>query len=218
MNRFLAKKLIAAMSIVALIFVCTSCGAANGKSGASNTDTPDFDSSFNCALKSSVKVESGTLSGSGNIWKIGKKTITVVTASHVIDDKEDIKVYFWNGDHAGAQVFTNNSEKDYCLLTVKVDDTKDLDLGAVSPSKSLPETGESIFMVIPDYNTASAGLVAGPEVYSEDFSQNLIYCYVDVNEGMSGGGLFNNHGKYLGLLLGGSDEGEGVFLPSSHIN
>ena len=177
----------------------------------------DFDSAFNYALKSSVTIDSGSLSGSGNIWKIGKKTITVITASHVIDDKEDITVYFWNGDNAKAQIFTNNTEKDYCLLTVKVGDAKKIDINEVSPAKNLPVSGENIFMVIPDYNTASAGLVATPEVYSEDFGQNLIYCYVDVNEGMSGGGLFNNNGKYLGLLLGGSDEGEGVFLSAEEI-
>ena len=177
----------------------------------------DFDTAFNYALKSSVTIDSGNLSGSGNIWKIGKKTITVITASHVIDDKEDITVYFWNGDNAKAQIFTNNTEKDYCLLTVKVGDAEKIDISAVTPAKDLPVSGDNIFMVIPDYNTASAGLVATPEVYSEDFSQNVIYCYVDVNEGMSGGGLFNNNGKYLGLLLGGSDEGEGVFLSSSEI-
>ncbi len=177
----------------------------------------DFDSAFNYALKSSVTVDSGSLTGCGNIWKIGKKTITVVTASHVIDDKEDITVHFWNGDYAKAQVFTNNSQKDYCLLTVKVSDTGKLDLNAVAPSQNLPKGEESIFMVIPDYDTASAGTIANPDIYSEDFAQNVIYCYVDVNEGMSGGGLFNNSGKYLGLLLGGSDEGEGVFLPADKI-
>lgn len=177
----------------------------------------DFDSAFNYALKSSVTIDSGNLSGSGNIWKIGKKTITVVTASHVIEDKEDITVYFWNGDHAKAQIFTNNAEKDYCLLTVKVGDAKKIDINEVSQTKNLPVSGENIFMVIPDYNTASAGLVATPEVYSEDFSQNVIYCYVDVNEGMSGGGLFTYDGRYLGLLLGGSDDGEGVFLSVGEI-
>ena len=209
-NKFISFKVIA-ISIAALLLLitCTSC------SGESNDD---FDSVFNQALKSSVTIDSGRLSGSGNIWKIGKKTITVITASHVIDDKEDITVYFWNGAHATAQIFTNNVESDYCLLTVKVDDTKKIDIEEVKPGKNLPKSGENIFMVIPDYNTASAGLVASPETFSEDFNQDVIYCYLDVNEGMSGGGLFDYKGRYLGLLLGGSDEGEGVFLTATEIH
>ena len=202
------KVIIASITILLLLSACIGCsGQGDG----------DFDNAFNQALKSSVTIDSGGLSGSGNIWKIGKKTITVITASHVIDDKEDITVYFWNGDHASAQVFTNNAEKDYCLLTIKVDDTKKIDIKEVKPGKSLPESGENIFMVIPDYNTASAGLVASHETFSEDFNQNVIYCYLDVNEGMSGGGLFDYKGRYLGLLLGGSDEGEGVFLSTDKI-
>ncbi len=202
------KVIIASIATLLLLSACTGCsGQGDG----------DFDSAFNHALKTSVTIDSGNLSGSGNIWKIGKKTITVITASHVIDDKEDITVYFWNGDHASAQVFTNNEEKDFCLLTVKVDDTKKIDIKEVKPGKNLPESGENIFMVIPDYNTASAGLVASPETFSEDFNQDVIYCYLDVNEGMSGGGLFDYKGRYLGLLLGGSDEGEGVFLSTDEI-
>ena len=202
------KVIIASIATLLLLSACIGCsGQGDG----------NFDTAFNQALKSSVTIDSGKLSGSGNIWKIGKKTITVITASHVIDDKEDITVYFWNGDHASAQVFTNNEEKDFCLLTVKVDDTKKIDIKEVKPEKNLPESGENIFMVIPDYNTASAGLVASPETFSEDFNQNVIYCYLDVNEGMSGGGLFDYKGRYLGLLLGGSDEGEGVFLSTDEI-
>ena len=94
---------------------------------------------------------------------------------------------------------------------------KKIDIKEVKPGKNLPESGENIFMVIPDYNTASAGLVASPETFSEDFNQDVIYCYLDVNEGMSGGGLFDYKGRYLGLLLGGSDEGEGVFLSTDEI-
>jgi len=208
-NKFISfKVIIASIATLLLLSACIGCS----RQGDGN-----FNNTFNRALKSSVTIDSGRLSGSGNIWKIGKKTITVITASHVIDDKEDITVYFWNGDHASAQIFTNNAENDYCLLTVKVDDTKKIDIEEVKPGKNLPESGENIFMVIPDYNTASAGLVASPETFSEDFNQNVIYCYLDVNEGMSGGGLFDYKGRYLGLLLGGSDEGEGVFLNTDKI-
>ena len=209
-SKFISYKvIIASIATLLLLIACTGCsGQGDG----------DFDSAFNHALKTSVTIDSGKLSGSGNIWKIGKKTITVITASHVIDDKEDITVYFWNGDHASAQVFTNNTKKDYCLLTVKVDDTKKIDIEELKPAKALPESGANIFMVIPDYNTASAGLVASPDTFSEDFNQDVIYCYLDVNEGMSGGGLFDYKGRYLGLLLGGSDEGEGVFLSTDKID
>lgn len=217
MKKKIKKIILSVMSVLIVLCACTGCNDSQTGSSVSGIDSSDFDSVFNHVLKSHVLVDSGTLSGCGNIWKIGKKNITVITASHVIEDKEDISVFFWTGDKVKAKVFTDNKKLDYCLLTVTPDDTKSLDITAVTPAKSLPKTGDDIFMVIPYFHTASAGIVAGPEVYSEDFGQNLIHCYVDVNEGMSGGGLFDNSGNYLGILLGGSEEGDGVFQSCTNI-
>ena len=47
---------------------------------------------------------------------------------------------------------------------------------------------------------------------------DIIYCYCAVTPGMSGAGLFDESGHYLGILLGGSDEAEAVCLDAASIN
>ena len=62
-----------------------------------------------------------------------------------------------------------------------------------------------------------AGVVELPSVYSEDFGREMIVCYCSVDPGMSGTGLFDEAGNYLGMLLGTTDEGEAVCLESGII-
>ncbi len=183
-------------------------------------------------LRSSVLVESGTDWGSGNIWSMDSDSITVITAAHVIVDETDITVRFPGEDGAAATLsggkahpatlISSDLDRDYCFLRL---DTEETGI-SVRPSTKDLKTGSDVFMLMPassdsaDQGTApgiSAGVIINPELYSEDFSQNVVYCNIEVMEGMSGGGLFDIDGNYLGLLIGGSDAGEGVFLASKYI-
>ncbi len=62
-----------------------------------------------------------------------------------------------------------------------------------------------------------AGTVELPAVYSEDFGTEMILCYCVVDDGMSGTGLFDDEGNYLGMLLGSTDDGEAVCLEAAKI-
>ncbi len=184
-------------------------------------------------LRSCAIVESGGLIGSGNIWDVDDKSITVITACHVIDDRNDITVHFLppegteSEDDLPEEKSTANAieifadeNSDYCLLRVDLEDHPYLDtkmLSSVRVRETLPQTNETIFLIDPETKTGSAGIVASPSVYSEDFGCDMIYCYVTVNEGMSGSGLFDTEGKYLGMLLGGSEDNEAVILSSQEI-
>ncbi len=107
-------------------------------------------------------------------------------------------------------------------------------LTSISLADSLPRAGQTVFMALPFSSESdtigTVGLIPGslpdsvyvgtminPKVYSQDFGVDVILCSIGVAEGMSGGGLFDEKGEYLGLLLGGNDDSAGVFLPAGAI-
>ncbi len=107
---------------------------------------------------------------------------------------------------------------------------KDHGLTSISPADSLPRAGQTVFMALPFSSESDTignvglmpaslpdsvyvGTVINPRVYSQDFGMDVILCSIGVVEGMSGGGLFDEKGEYLGLLLGGNGDSAGVFLP-----
>ena len=218
--------IIALLSAAVLILIGSRRGSSLAPYGEPDT-----------VLKTQVCIESGDLLGSGSIWEIGEDCITVVTASHVISDPEDISALFPGGSVFKAEIVTNDPSRDYCFLVIRPGDGgrggeafDGINCTQVRPATSLPDAGARVFMALPfslksdnigtvglegenSDTSVSVGTVISPSVYSEDFSENVIFCNIDVSEGMSGGGLFDDAGDYLGFLIGGTDEGAGVFLP-----
>ncbi len=179
-------------------------------------------------IESAVIIESGDLVGCGNVWETDGDIVTVITASHVIADEEDVRVRLANGDVLGAEALRNDTESDYCFLRVKAGDVSGVT--GIVRADDLPQAGAEVFMALPflpesasigtvgldkgeSGPAVSKGVVISPGIYSEDLTMDVIYCSIDVSEGMSGGGLFDDKGRYLGFLIGGSDEAEGMFLP-----
>ncbi len=88
---------------------------------------------------------------------------------------------------------------------------------SVRPSKELPDCEEQIFIIDTLTNTASMGIVDTPSVFNPMIGHDVIYCMCDVEEGMSGSGLFDATGEYHGILLQKSD-GACICLPVSDFN
>jgi S1-C subfamily serine protease len=51
----------------------------------------------------------------------------------------------------------------------------------------------------------------------EDYGQYMIWADVQIHAGMSGGGLFDSEGYLVGILSGGSDDGQTAAVPYSLI-
>ena len=176
----------------------------------------DINASISSAIQTAVIVNSGNLTGSGNIWDIDDEHIIIVTASHVIADASDIMVTFFDEKTRIASLVSNNESDDVAFLRVnRVYGDK---YTKVSKSKSLSQAGSQIFIIDPHTKTASAGVIAEAEIYIEDFDQNMILCLLSADAGMSGSGLFDDQGNYLGMLLGGTDDSLAACLPVSKIS
>ncbi len=55
--------------------------------------------------------------------------------------------------------------------------------------------------------------VTEPWIYMEDFGQNMMLGKGSAHSGMSGGGVYDGQGHFIGLLCGGNEEGDLAILP-----
>ena len=198
-----------------------------------NTKTesrPEADSPVDIA-KLCVSVSCGEYYGCGTIYSDDESSFTIVTARHILQDyydgvSKDIEVTFENNESCSASIYKESEEIDVVFLSIDKCDVSE-DYISVSdcfpgseftsdPNSSLTP-GEIIYLVDANTDDIYAGSLASPSIYSEDFGMDMILCYCAVTPGMSGTGLFDEEGHYLGILLGGSDEAEAVCLDASRI-
>ena len=187
---------------------------------------------------SSVIVECGDRMGCGNIYDIREDVAVIVTARHILEGYSDsgnftgpednskvdsqIHVTFCDGRVETASLLKEDPALDVAFLEVRKtlqEDMPAIPVGAggdqVSDSHLMPGTEILLRNALTD--EVYAGTVELPAVYSEDFGTEMILCYCVVDDGMSGTGLFDDEGNYLGMLLGSTDEGEAVCLEAAKI-
>ena len=61
------------------------------------------------------------------------------------------------------------------------------------------------------------GIVADPWIYMSDYRQHMMLGIGTVRAGMSGGGVFDNSGRLIGILSGADLMGYLAIVPLSHI-
>lgn len=222
----MSKKLTIILSI-AVILLCISPFAyrlysMKPQKKYITTEITDNESSLGTAIeavaKTAAKVKSDIAEGSGNIRSISPTYIDVVTAFHIIGNEgAAVSISFYDGVTVEGKVLRSSESKDIALVRVSRKDikkaAKDLGLDGSMDYNSIRLHTEPIFsqddIFIQDgrEGTVSVGFVGSADEYIPDFDMNMIYCLCEVDPGMSGGGLFDSNGNYLGILLGGSEDG-----------
>jgi S1-C subfamily serine protease len=179
-----------------------------------------------------VSVSCGDHYGCGTIYDDDSSSFTIVTAMHVLQDyydgsSKDISVTFEGQEICNASVLKDDTAKDVVFLSVERDEvdgeydsvlSSSVSAHGSSGADGVLSPGQTIYFVDANTGDIYAGSIASPSVYSEDFGMDMIYCYCAVTPGMSGTGLFDESGHYLGILLGGSDEAEAVCLGAASID
>ena len=173
----------------------------------------------------SVAVSCGDHYGCGTILDSTEDALIIVTALHVLEDytadqAKDIPVTFYNREEYNASLLKSDRHLDLAFLEIPKSSLKksyDSVLGHPERLKTNPDAGDNIYFVDAGKGEVYAGSIASPSVYSEDLELDVIYCFCQVSPGMSGTGLFDEEGRYLGILLGGNNNAEAVCLYSAAV-
>lgn len=167
-----------------------------------------------------VQIKEGNYWGSGCIWDIRDDEVILVSNKHLLVHRDYSAVYFFNGKVGLGKALWLSPTCDLGFAKVDISDWKyderrklrELQIGL--PNQPVSK-GTPIFMIGSSDGVAcnvSQGTVANPWYYFEEFGSYMLYNYCKAKAGMSGGGTFDEHGYYIGMITGGYQD-ETASLP-----
>jgi serine protease Do len=149
----------------------------------------------------------------------------VMTAAHVVQLADKITVEFIGGANVGARVIASEPDADVSLLQL---DTLPRDaLVATLADSDKVQIGEQVFIIGAPYgigHTLSAGHISGrhqPDTVYHDLAKaEFLQTDAAINQGNSGGPMFNMQGQVIGLVShiiskSGGFEGLGFVVTSN---
>lgn len=143
----------------------------------------------------------------------------ILTNNHVIEGASSITVTLANGKEYSAETVGTDSANDVAVLKINA---KNLTAATLGNSDQM-EVGDMAVIIGNPLGTlggsVSAGIVSSlnREITLDDTVMNLIQTDASVNPGNSGGGMFNEYGQLVGIVVAkssGTDvEGLGFAIP-----
>ena len=173
-----------------------------------------------------VQVVAGNLKGSGVVYQKMEDSLIIVTAAHVLEQgMESVTVTFSDELEVTTDDCYISGHSDLAFVNI--------------PLSSLPKNKQKKYIQVQIDKAAFDGLQDGDEVlfqgatrdadipymgtvweswiFAEDFGQYMMIIQGDVEPGMSGGGVFDPAGNFLGIICGESENGEVAAVPLSII-
>lgn len=128
----------------------------------------------------------------------------IITAAHVVQTAENLKVIFVSGEEVPAKVISSNPDADVALLRL-IWEPKNPIIAKIGDS-DLTKIGDQVFVIGAPYglnHSLSVGYISArrqDETISSGYTQTE-YFQTDaaINQGNSGGPLFNMNGEVIGI-------------------
>ena len=197
----------------------------------------DLQKAFQNVLCSCVRFQVKGHYGSGSIYKMTENEIILVTNRHVLQYwDEDSYVTFFNGRVSEGTALGVSEKADVGFVSIPVGKFTYEELlffrGVRMERENAGENKENDRIAVPKSNTEffmadmasewnepvmKQGKVIEPVIYLEDFQAEMLYGNGDAIPGMSGCGVFDGHGYYLGKLSGGTLQSEVAAVPAQTI-
>ena len=143
------------------------------------------------------------VSGSGFVISSNATSSYIVTNYHVINNVQDIKVFFANGDSYDATLVGGEQENDIAVLRIEVGNLQTVTLG---DSDAL-NVGENVYAIGNPLGeltfTFTGGYVSAKDrsvTMSDGTVMNMLQTDTAINSGNSGGPLFNEYGQVIGIV------------------
>lgn len=204
-----------------------------GLAVTSYAEQGDFRQAYENVLCSCVRIQVGEHYGSGSIYRMLENEIMIVTNRHLLQYwNNDCFVTFFNGAVMEGTLMGVSDEADLGFISIKASAFTYQELLAFknvrvpvnvlldSDHKEKTESisgGDKIFFVdiASDWRNPVCieGEVIAPMMFLEDFQMEMLYGKGEAVPGMSGSGVFDRYGNYLGMITGGTLQGEIAAVP-----
>ena len=169
-----------------------------------------------------VTVNYETHFGSGVIYDITDDSIIIMTAAHVVDLTAECTLSFYHNLQGKAEKVWKSETADLAWIQIQIEDIQNMDnesfrgLRKVREENSLEDTNQKLTLetgidliqggaVSLTQLDFSEGMLINPKVYETGFQTELIQNNCVSKPGMSGGGLFNTEGRFLGMIVAGAE-------------
>lgn len=195
----------------------------------------DYSSAINKAYETVVEINSTKSStsfyfGRSESTSAGSGVIIsddgyIVTNHHVIKDADKVTVKLNSGETFEAKLIGGDSRSDLALIKI---DVNNLHYSNFVNSDEL-QMGDPVIAIgnpLGEGITASTGIISSleKELYINDVYMDLIQTDASINEGNSGGGLFDMQGNIVGIVnakstsgYNASVEGMGYAIPANRV-
>lgn len=170
-------------------------------------------------------------SGTGIIVGKNDKELLVVTNAHVVDDVNDLKCVFVDGESVSATVKGSKSDKDIAVVAINLSDIKDSTINSIaiaeladSDDVAIGQEVVAIGNALGEGQSVTNGIISATNrsitVNNVTFS-GLLMTNAAINSGNSGGALLNAEGKVIAINFAktSSDgvEGMAYSIPVSNV-
>lgn len=174
-----------------------------------------------------VQLQAGDVLGSGVIYELHEDAAVILTAAHVVEKADSaVLVTFCDGYTAESVSFACSELADFAVVKVWLEDIPEENRTNYFSAKTDKESFDALRAgdgcIAMGCRTAAAseayqGTILDNWIYMEDYGQHMIWVRSEGVAGMSGGGLFDLQGRFLGILSGESSDGELAAVPLSLI-
>ena len=177
---------------------------------------------YNSATKAMVYITNEGYGGNGSIYDVKEDSFVIVTTYHLLQDSNEVMVYFPSQEIVQAKVLGVNEKHDVGFIEVRTEDIGFDTLEDLScvyyEEKAVDELEiddimEYRFLEWNDGNVSSVkhkGKIGHTNWYIDDFDDYFIYNYCEVAPGMSGCAAVAEDGSYIGMMIGGVDNESGA--------
>lgn len=173
-----------------------------------------------------VGIRMGERYGSGNIFDFTENEIIIISNRHVLQYWDgDSYVIFMDGTVGNGEILYLSDERDVGFIRIVVENfgyDELIRMRSVRKEQVYYDNAQanSAFFVLDItsdiYNPIMhEGTILDKNCYINDFETNMIYTRSYGKPGMSGSGMFDACGAYIGMLTAGTAENElvGISLP-----
>lgn len=173
---------------------------------------------------SSVRIQGNGYYGSGSIFLMTEEEMIIVTNRHVLDYFDaGSYVTFYDGKQAKGNIIGSARKADVGFISISLSEFDYEELWQYRNVRKHDEVYDTLqkndcfFMVDLANNIEDPvyyeGSVIDANKYLADFDMEMFYGDGYAVPGMSGSGIFDGYGNYLGILAGGTAECEIAAVP-----